>query len=555
MAMPRPSKRRCAAILADISAHGVPPELVAAAKLQERRGAEFQKNSIGGLAAVWSEAVAVDGLQSPEEDLARIDAVTVDDVNRVARRYLDLAHAVSAVLVPRAAGKPVASHGYGGQEHIALGEAEPTPLPAWARTALRRLAVPASTVAPVVERLENGITLVVQPETVSHTVSVYGHIRNRPELQVPPGKEGLPEVLAQLFPYGSQKLDRLALQQALDAIGAQADAGTDFSLQVLADGFGRGVELLADNLLHPAFPERAFDVVRRQVAQSVAGRLSSPGYLGAKALRALLYPPLDPTLREALPATVQSIRLDDVRDYYRAVFRPDLTTIVVIGDITPQRAKAVIEQYFASWKAVGPAPSTELPPVPLNTAASRAVPDAGRVQDRVTLGETLGLVRSSPDYYALELGNNVLGGAFYSTRLTRAIRKDAGLVYYVQSDFEFSRTRGLYLVRYACDPQNVAKVQGMVAGEIRRMQVAPVTADELQRAKALLLRRIPLEEASVDGIAQGILLRSALGLPLDEPTIAARRYLELGGGDVQRAFAKWLRPGDLVRVSVGPAAP
>jgi zinc protease len=258
-------------------------------------------------------------------------------------------------------------------------------------------------------------------------------------------------------------------------------------------------------------------------------------------------------LREPLPETVNAIGMKDVRDYYDAVFRPDLTTIVVIGNVTPQQAKTVIEKYFGAWAATEPAPTTVLPPVPLNAPAASAVPDASRVQDSVTLAETLGLTRSSPDYYALELGNNVLGGAFYSTRLTRDIRKDAGLVYYVQSSFEFSQTRGIYLVQYACDPRNVAKVHEMVAGEVRQMQKAPVTADELQRAKALMLRRILLEEAGVDDIAHGIIQRRDLGLPLDEPTIAARRYLGLGAREVQAAFVKWLRPDDLVRVSQGPA--
>ncbi len=539
-------------ILKRIATQGVPPDLVAAAKRQERRTAEFQKNSIDGLAMVWSEALAIDSLESPDDDLARIEKVTVDDVNRVARAYFDLDHAVTAVLLPQGSGKPVASRGFGGQENISLGEAGPTPLPDWATAALGRLAVPESTVHPVVSRLANGITLIVQPENVSNTVSVYGHVKNRPELQVPKGKEGLSEVLAELFQYGSQQLDRVALRQALDAIGAEAHAGTDFSLQILAENFERGVELLADNLLHPGFPDEAFNVVRRQVAQTVAGQLTSPGYLSSRALRASLYPKDDPTLREALPETVNAIAIKDLGDYHQAVFRPDLTAIVVIGDVTPRQATAVVEKYFGAWAATGPAPATVLPAVPLNAPTASAVPDASRVQDRVTLAETLGLTRSSPDYYALELGNNVLGGAFYSTRLTRDIRKNAGLVYYVQSRLQFSQTRGIYSVHYACDPQNVVRVQGMVAGEIRQMQKAPVTADELQRAKALMLRRIPLNEAGVDDIAHGIIQRWVLGLPLDEPTIAARHYLELGAPEVQAAFLKWLRPDDLARVSQGP---
>lgn len=541
------------AILKRVATQGVPPELIAAAKLQERRSAEFQKNSIGGLATVWSEAVAVNGLDSPDEDLARIEKVTVDDVNRVARNYLDLDRAVTAVLTPRGSGQPVASRGFGGQEHISLGQAAPTPLPEWAAAARDRLSVPESTVHPAVSTLANGITLVVQPESVSDTVSVYGHVKNRPELQVPKGKEGLSEVLAQLFPYGSRRLDRLAFQRALDAIGAEENAGTDFAVQTLAENFGRGVELLADNVLHPGFPKQAFDVVKRQVVQTVSGQLASPGYVSGRELRAALFPKQDPVLRRALPETVNAIAMKDVRNYYHAVFRPDLTTIVVIGKVTPRQAKKVIEKYFGAWAATGPVPTTALPPVPLNAAAAAAVPDSSRVQDRVTLAETLGLTRSSPDYYALELGNNVLGGAFYSTRLSRDIRKDAGLVYGVQSYFQFNRTRGIYFVQYACDPQNVSKVHDMVAEEIRKMQKTPVTAEELQRAKALLLRRIPLDEASVDDIAAGIIRRWALGLPLDEPTIAARRYLALDEHDLQGAFAKWLRPDDLVRVSQGPA--
>jgi len=542
-------------ILKGIASRGVPGSLVAAAKLGERRSAEFQKNSIGGLAAVWSEAVAVDGLASPDDDLARIEKVTVEDVNRVARKYLDLDHAVTAVLIPKGSGKPVASRGFGGRERVAMGEATPTPLPEWAEAALGRLSVPESNVHPSVSRLPNGLTVIVQPENASDTVSLYGRVKNRPELQEPRGKEGISEVLAQLFPYGSEKLDRVALQQALDAIGAEAHAGVDFSLQSLAGSFERGVGLLAGNLLHPALPAAAFDVVKRQVADTVAGRLASPSYLSDRALRDVLFPKHDPSLREALPETVEAIRIEDVRKYYRSAFRPDLTTIVVIGKITPRRAETVVEKYFGAWSATGPAPKTALPPVPLNASGARTVPDRSRVQDRVTLAETLGLKRSDPDYYALQLGNAVLGGGFYSTRLTRDLRKDAGLVYSVQSRLEFSQTRGLYLVEYACDPQNVLKVHGLVAEELRRMQRAPASADEILRAKALILRRIPLEEASVEDIAGGLIERRVLDLPLNEPTLAARHYLGLGAREVQAAFAKWLRPGDLVRVSQGPTVP
>ncbi|HYB10343.1 MAG TPA: pitrilysin family protein [Alphaproteobacteria bacterium] len=547
------AEKNVRAILGRIAREGVPADLVEAAKIEERRGAEFEKNSIEGLATVWSEAVAVDGLQSPNDDLARIEKVTVEDVNRVARKYIDLDHAITALLTPQGSGKPISSKGFGGQENISLGEAKPTPLPDWAESVLRHLAVPTSTVNPTVSTLANGITLIVQPEDVSDTVSVFGRVRNRPELQVPKGQEGLSQVLDDLFPYGTEHLDRIPFRQALDTLGADEEAGTDFSIQVLAENFDRGVELLADNELHPALPSEAFDIVKQQIASTIAGRLRSPSYLTQRAIRAALFPKDDPALREPLPETVSKLTIDDVRDYFKTAFRPDLTTIVVIGKVTPEAAKATIERHFGAWSAAGPKPDTTLPPVPPSQSSVTAVPDASRVQDRVTLSETVGLTRADPDYYALQLGNNVLGGSFYSTRLSNDLRKNAGLVYSVDSFFEVGKTRGAYFVQYACDPENVSKVHDVVIRELRAMQDEPVTADELQRAKALLLRRIPLSESSVDDIGRSLIERVALDLPLDEPTRAAHQYLELDAPKIQAAFAKWLRPDDLAVVSQGPA--
>jgi zinc protease len=551
---PKKLESEVRAILTKVAHDGVPPELVEAAKIQERSVAQFQRNSIAELASVWSEALTLYGLQSPDEDLARIEKVTVADVDRVAREYLDLNHAISGVMLPRGSGAPVASRGggFGGQESISLGEAQPTSLPEWAQIALHRLVVPPSTLHPVVSTLPNGLKLIVQTEDVSDTVTVLGHIRNRPETQEPRGQEGTTQVLDELLTYGSERLDRVAFQQQLDAIGARENAGTDFSVATLSEHFDRGVELLADNELHPALPQQALNIIKVQVSHGVAARNKSPGFLTQRSLRGALYPQSDPSLRMATPESVSALTPDTVRAYYHSVFRPDLTTIVVIGKVTPAQARATVEKYFDAWTTTGPKPDVDLPAAPLNRAGVIAVPDASRVQDVVILAQNLALTRSDPDYYPLQLGNAVLGGSFYSTRLSIDLRKNSGLVYSVGSTLQAGRTRGAYLIQYASDPQNVAKAANMAVGEIKSMQNAPATQDELVRVKALLLRQIPLSESSVDAIAHGLLGRVDLDLPLDEPTHAAQRYIALSPTDVQAAFRKWLRPDDLVRVSEGP---
>jgi zinc protease len=355
-----------------------------------------------------------------------------------------------------------------------------------------------------------------------------------------------------LFSYGSESLDRLAFEAALDQIGASARAGTDFAIQVLSPDFDRGVQLLADNELHPALPQTAMNIVQEQYARVVEARQKSPGYLATRAVRMALFPRDDPALRDATPETVRSLTRDDLLQYDRTVFRPDLATIVVIGHVTPEKARATIEKYFAGWSATGPKPPTDLPVPPPNKAAAVAVPDESRVQDNVVLAQTLALNRADPDYYALELGSSVLGGGFYSTRLSIDLRKNAGLVYSVGSELQVGRTRGNYFVQYASDPQNVTKAADIVNREIASMQTTPVPDEELGRSKMMLLRQIPLSEASIAAIARGMLNRRELDLPLDEPTLAAQRYIALTPAQVQDAFRKWMRPADLVRVTQGP---
>jgi zinc protease len=542
-------------ILVDDVKNGLPEDLVAAAKAHELADAAFRSNSISGLAFEWSNAVAVEGRNSPEENVAAMQKVTVADVDRVAREYLQPEHAIVAVLTPESSGKPISRKSYGGQESFAPSNVKPVALPEWAARALARLAVPSMPIHPVVSTLSNGIKLIVVPENVSDTISVFGRIKNNPDLEQPTGQEGVGSVLGQLFDYGSTTLDRIAFQKALDDIAANETAGTSFSLEVLPAHFDRGMQLLADNELHPAMPADAFKIVQMQTARSVAGTLESPGFLSELALDKALYPPTDPELRHSTPQSVSSLTLSDTQNYYAHVFRPDLTSIVVVGKISPDEAKAEVEKYFGDWSATGPKPQTDYPSVPKNTASTDVVPDKSRVQDQVTLAETLGLKlnRFSPDYYALELGNHVLGGGFYATRLYRDLRMNGGLVYFVGSNFDFGRARTTYSVTYSCDPPNVSKARAIVVRDLKEMQTAPVSPHELRQAQALLLREIPLSEASVRSIAEGLLGRSLMGLPLDEPEIAAKRYVSLTAKDVQDAFAKWINTANLVQVTQGPS--
>jgi zinc protease len=539
-------------IIAQYAKAGVPAELVEAEKRSEINHAEFRKNSVAGLANVWSQAIAVENRQSPDDDIEAIKKVTVADVNRVAREYLINDRAVTAVLTPRASGNPVASRGYGGGESFAPSRVSAVVLPAWARKAEFIPDVPPSRVKPIVFVLSNGIRLIFQREEISPTVTVIGRVKNNDQIQEPTGKDGVSSILDKLFSYGTLSLDRIAFQKAQDDIGADISAGTSFSLRVLSEEFERGMELLADNLLHPALPQAAFGIVKEETIGSLRGLLKSPGYLSGRALRAGLFPPNDPALRDATPETAQAVSLSDVKAYHATVFRPDMTAIVVIGHVTTKQVRAAVEKYFGAWQAEGPKPDTELPFVPPNKQSQFHVPDSSSVQDDVVLAQTIGVTRKHPDYYPLELGNHVLSGAFYTSRLYRDLREHAGLVYTVESDIEAGKHRSIFRVSYGCDPPNVEKARVIVEKDLREMQAERVTSNELRRAKILLLRQIMLSEESMDDIAMSLLSRSVRDLPLDEPRRAARHYRQINAVQVRDAFANWIRPKDLVQITVGP---
>lgn len=127
-----------------------------------------------------------------------------------------------------------------------------------------------------------------------------------------------------------------------------------------------------------------------------------------------------------------------------------------------------------------------------------------------------------------------------------------GYVYSVSSSFDWGRTRGAYTVNYGADPDKVGKAQSVVMKDLKAMQSAPPTAEELSLAKASLLRSLPLARASLSRIAAQYLYLEDLDLPLDNADRGAKAYYKATGAEVQAAFKKWIRPDDLAVVVKGP---
>jgi zinc protease len=252
---------------------------------------------------------------------------------------------------------------------------------------------------------------------------------------------------------------------------------------------------------------------------------------------------------------MQALSLDDVKSYYAKTMRPDLTTIVVVGNVTAQQARASIERAFGGWHATGPTPVVDLPPVPVNPPGEVKVPLPNIHQDYVTLEQLVPLPRSAPQYYPLLLGNTVLGGGSLGpeqSRLFRDIRQNAGLVYSIDSQFVSSGARSRFSIEFACAQGNESRIESLVGDELAQLRKEPIGDFELSLMKASMVRRVVLGDSSTAQIGQGLLTAATSGLPLDQSHVDAQHLLATDARAIQDAFANYIHPENFVRTIEGP---
>ena len=549
--------KRLESILTNYRDHGVPEELFTSTKRRLIADQELSRNSIASLAADWADTIAVDREPSIAYEQELIGRVTLADVNRVAKKYLDVNHAVVGALTPSAgASQSAAPAPAGVNRENPLGKQQTiTHLPDWGNALVHDVTVPPSSLSPQQTKLANGITLIVQPETISDSVFVYGSVKTAPSLQEPLGQDGISRILEGVYPYGTQALDREAFHRALDGIDTTLEGGSSFGMQTTSRNFDKAVTLLAQNELQPRLDQPTFDVVKRRAIDQLQTELNSSHTIALLQAAKKLLPFNDPELREPSIAGMQGLSLDQTKAYYTKTMRPDLATIVVVGNVNAAQARAAIDRAFGSWHATGPAPVVELPPVPLNPPGEVKIPLPNIRQDYVTLEQLVPLPRSSPQYYPLLLGNTVLGGGSLGpeqSRLFRDIRQNAGLVYSIDSQFVSSGSRSRFSIEFACAQGNEARIEGLVNDELAQLRKEPIGDFELALMKASIVRRVVLGVASASQIGSGLLNNASSGLPLDQGHIDAQHLMATDAKAIQDAFATNIHPENFVRTIEGP---
>ena len=310
-------------------------------------------------------------------------------------------------------------------------------------------------------------------------------------------------------------------------------------MQSTSRSFDRAVALLAQAELRPRFDQATFTLARQHATEELQTALNGSSSLANRRSARLLLPAGDPELREPTVDSLAALSLDDVKAYYAKTMRPDLTTIVVVGNVTPDVARAAIEREFGPWHATGSAPDVRLAPVPLNPPGEvrLSLPIA---QDSVIFQQIVDITRTSPEsapccsairfWAADRSGPNQKRLPFATFARTRG--------WCTASTLSCLEPRALELsIEYACLPANQARIGALIDAEIRRMQTEPAGSFELSLAKASTVRQTVIADSSINSIGAALLDDAENGFPFDQRQIDARNFLRVDARAVVSAMA------------------
>ncbi|MBB2158869.1 M16 family metallopeptidase [Gluconacetobacter sacchari] len=542
------------AVLADFRAHGVPPELVEAAKRARVKHAAFDRNSILGLTQTWLSALVERDVSDPDELVRQCATVTPAAVNALMARELAPDHALIQVDLPAEHIAPPHDSGFGGAESFGDRPVPDAPLPQWAQSVLAPPPTPHFAPPAADWRLPNGLRLIVRPNHRTHTILLRARIHENANMEEPAGQDGVARLTASLMPFGTAARDRVATEAAADALGSSIDVGPTFGLAAQTADFGPTLALLADTELHPAFREADLAIMRDKLSQAQKGFLQTPAHAFGRAVRAAMVPAGDPSLREDTPETIGRLTRDDVLAYFRRAYRPDMTVIELIGDIEPQAARTAILSAFGGWTAKEPKPEVIEPPIADPPVARVQMDGEGRTQDRIILAQAVPLRRGTAETALFELGNGVLSRGF-SSRLYQALRVRTGYVYGVSSMASTSETRGTFLIALGADPAKVPRVEAEILSILDDMRAHPVGAEELERVRSGYLRTLPFAGASLDAIALRDIGLATHDLPLDQPDRDIATANAATPERIRDLFARIVHPPGLSTFVYGPAPP
>ena len=379
----------------------------------------------------------------------------------------------------------------------------------------------------------------------------------------PAEQAGLAQALAGMVSKGVRAgrgfaaLDENALGEAWADLGAQfeASAGRDalsFSLRTLTEPelLDKAVHLAAREMAEPALPPDIWARERARWSASLREADTRPGTVAAKAFSSAVYGS-HPYGQRPTPQTLDRIQAADLQRFHSQHLDACRARVHIVGAVGKAQARLLVAALLARLPASSPC--ANLPAVPevepLKAAAQQDIPFAS-AQAHVYIGQP-GFARKDPDFIALLVGNHILGGGGFVSRLTEEVREKRGLSYSVYSSFAPGLHSGAFSISLQTRPDQAAQAVQVAREVVERFVAEGPTEEELRAAKDNLVGGFALRIDSNRKLLANVVNIATYGLPLDYLDGWTRRVEALTVADVKAAMARKLQPARMVTVVVG----
>lgn len=404
-------------------------------------------------------------------------------------------------------------------------------------------------------KLDNGLTVLVSTRKELPLVYV-GMAFAAGGSQDPQGKWGLADISYKMMVEGAAGKDSQALDQAFQDLGVSPSVsvnpdGAFIGVRVLERNADAALGLLSDVVRKPNFAQKDFDRRKKLQLAELVRAMGSPGFLAQQAYLNAVFGPEHPYGHpvSGLPATVDTVTLKDVKGFYQKSVGPRAAALVMTGDVTLEQAVARAKKFFGDWKG-----SAALPPVPPAPAAPPRqqvvyVPKAGLDQTVVVLGRP-GVAAGHPDEYPLELATTVFGG-FFGSRLNMNLREDKGYSYGAGASADARLGVGPLTASSAVRADVTGPALTEFFHEMKGIRERPITEKELEAAREGLIRAIPGEFETVEGLGASAAQLFFLRRPMDEYARTVEGLEKATPAEVQRVAEAYLGPDAMQVVLVG----
>jgi zinc protease len=369
---------------------------------------------------------------------------------------------------------------------------------------------------------------------------------------------GVSGFTASMLRKGTRTRSADQISNAIDFVGGQLDTqGSAESSQAYCSSLSKDaplcIELLADVLLHPSFPEAEMGEVRDQLLAALAARYDNPHELASEHFDNLLFGEKHPDGWVLMPEDAQKITRADLETFWKTYYRPNNAILAVAGDVDPARLRGALEKAFGSWEKAA-VPARAEPRVPsVKTTRVLLVDRPDLTQSTIMFGHP-GIKHVDPAWYAVTLMNYVLGGSDFSSRLMIEVRAKRGLTYGIGSSFGASLYQGAFRVSASTKNASVWDALLAAVGEIRRMKADGPSEQEIAKANGYYAGSYPFKLQGAGDIAGSIVGAELHGLDLAYVKDLPLRLGAVTLADTRAAAAQWLQPDALWVVIVGRGA-